>query len=871
MTFVFPFLLGGLALVGIPVLIHLIMRRKPKVVPFPAFRFLVQRHRINQRKLRLRHLLLLALRVLVIVVICLALARPRVSSEALKLGGDRPVAAVLVFDTSPSMEYTVSSAKGKLTRLDDARRRGSELLDQLPDGSKVLILDTADPPVAGKGEWLASMPQAQKRINGLRLRPGGGPVTARVEDAYRVLGDLARDRGDSAGPNFARLLVVFSDRTRACWDSGRSAHLQEACDQVPAPFERLPQLRDRAPAVVELLRGLRQRLPLPPGADYPEQALIDLLEKGRDLADRITEDEYPDRALSQLLAGARGRARELLRGLEKVGPGLSGDAKEYHGKLTEVLSGLLHELRGAHEIFIDVGVDNPADGAVLDFELPRDPRHNVPRQAFAADERVVVRVPVLASGKPLANTLRLTLTDPRSSSKTPPTRKEEYPFELKAGEKRAFGFEIDCKKLAPGEHQLRAELVNPDLLPGNNARHLTFAIRQPRNVLVVADEPRKALRWQDAHEALRGAGVEYRVTVASPDGLLKDNPGVLKKYQAVYLFGVAEPSDALWELLQEYVTSGGGLGVVPGGEEMKLNAYDTAKARAVLPGRLERVINADAAREARAGQWDWERLTYGHPLMARFREWKAERVDFVKYPRTASRFWLVKPQGKDTTVLARYADREHSPALLERPLGGGGRPGRVVLFTTTLDRRKQPWNDYESTRTAFYVALAYQTTRHLAGDSEAVRLNFVSGQAAPVVNLPLGQRLGSYELLRDGALVEAVTAESGQNVLRLPQAVVPGNYVIHGEGKPVAAFSVNLSAEEAVLDRLPVAEVEALFGKGAVVPVDVRADLRAAMSGQWGQPEEMLPWLLVALLFALAVENLLANKFYRREADGGTG
>ena len=118
MTFVFPFLLGGLVLVGIPVLIHLIMRQKPKTIRFPAFRFLVQRHRTNLRKLRLRHLLLLALRIGLIALICLALARPKVFNEALKLGSDRPVAAVLVFDTSPSMEYIVSSEKGKLTRLD---------------------------------------------------------------------------------------------------------------------------------------------------------------------------------------------------------------------------------------------------------------------------------------------------------------------------------------------------------------------------------------------------------------------------------------------------------------------------------------------------------------------------------------------------------------------------------------------------------------------------------------------------------------------------------------------------------------------------------------------------------------------------------
>ncbi len=69
MTLIFPVLLGGMALAAIPVLLHLIMRRKPRTLRFPAFRFLVQRHRKNLRKLRLRHLLLLALRVLLIVAI----------------------------------------------------------------------------------------------------------------------------------------------------------------------------------------------------------------------------------------------------------------------------------------------------------------------------------------------------------------------------------------------------------------------------------------------------------------------------------------------------------------------------------------------------------------------------------------------------------------------------------------------------------------------------------------------------------------------------------------------------------------------------------------------------------------------------------
>jgi len=75
MSFVHPLLLGGLLLVGIPVLIHLIMQQKPKHLLFPAFRFLMQKQRTNQRRLRLRHWQPLALRIALIAAICLALAR----------------------------------------------------------------------------------------------------------------------------------------------------------------------------------------------------------------------------------------------------------------------------------------------------------------------------------------------------------------------------------------------------------------------------------------------------------------------------------------------------------------------------------------------------------------------------------------------------------------------------------------------------------------------------------------------------------------------------------------------------------------------------------------------------------------------------
>src|SRR5436309_7387718 len=100
-------LIAGAALVGLPILLHLIMKQEPKLLPFPAFRFLKQRLKTNQRKLRLRHFLLLLLRMLLIALFCLTLYQPTVLSERFNLRGEQPIAVVLVIDTSPSMGYAV--------------------------------------------------------------------------------------------------------------------------------------------------------------------------------------------------------------------------------------------------------------------------------------------------------------------------------------------------------------------------------------------------------------------------------------------------------------------------------------------------------------------------------------------------------------------------------------------------------------------------------------------------------------------------------------------------------------------------------------------------------------------------------------------
>src|ERR1700761_7465285 len=98
-----PILLIGAALVGLPIILHLIMKQEPKRLPFPAFRFLKQKQKTNQRKLRLRHFILLALRMLLIALFSLTLYQPTLLSDRLNIHGEQPVAVVFVLDTSPSM------------------------------------------------------------------------------------------------------------------------------------------------------------------------------------------------------------------------------------------------------------------------------------------------------------------------------------------------------------------------------------------------------------------------------------------------------------------------------------------------------------------------------------------------------------------------------------------------------------------------------------------------------------------------------------------------------------------------------------------------------------------------------------------------
>lgn len=726
-TFLHPIVLAGLVVVGVPIVLHLIMRQRPKRLPFPALRFLRLTHRTTQRRLRLRHLLLLALRILLIAAACLALAAPEVYSDRFSIAGDKPVAIAVVIDTSYSMEYTV----GGHTRLDEAKRRCHEILDELPAGSRVAMLDSADP----GGDGFQTVAQAKERVAGLELRPANNPVTVAVGGAYDLLAKLGED-ADPTQANPPRFLYVFSDRTQACWNEHQIDNLKRMRDRVPQP--------------------------------------------------------------------------------------------------------------GVRALFVDVGAEAPADVAITALELPR--------QVFPANERLVVRATVQATGTACDTELSCLIDD-----QGPPDRK---PVKLKAGESAIVTFERPG--LSPGFHHLTLNIATPDALPFDNTRYATFEVVGPRRVLTLTDDPNNVAIWRVALEPnrafeldVRGAADVTNVAKGAP------TPAELARYRAVCMLDVARPPAELWDRLARFAADGGGLAVVPGGLETDRAAYNVPAAQQLLGGTLVKPVGSEAGAT-------WKEGGYAHPILAPFRQWRmSESVDFMKrgLEPLAYQYWLV--DAPDAAAVVRY-DEDNRPALLERPAAAGEQRGHVLLFTTALDDRhlrdrRTRWNNY--LETSFYPVLANLAVGYLVGDTDQRNLSFTSGQTVQIP-LPSDDRPAGYTLEGPSAAggPVSVAPRQGASTADVSQALLPGNYrLVEPSGKVDGAFSMNTAAEEASLAQVATESIDALFGPNSVVGVGRGDNLHDALRTRTPQPVELFPWLMLVVLMALAAENLLSNRFYRRD------
>lgn len=136
MTFLSPLLLWFLAAASVPVIIHLLNKRRHKTVQWAAMQFLLKATRESRGKKKLKHILILTCRALAIAALAFAAARPVVSG-LLGWGAGTIDTVVLVLDRSASME--LRSGDGQATKRQLVLQKVRDAMADLGNPRLVLI------------------------------------------------------------------------------------------------------------------------------------------------------------------------------------------------------------------------------------------------------------------------------------------------------------------------------------------------------------------------------------------------------------------------------------------------------------------------------------------------------------------------------------------------------------------------------------------------------------------------------------------------------------------------------------------------------------------------------------------------------------
>ena len=141
MGFLAPFMLIGVLALGVPIAIHLIGRRRARIVKFAALDFLLATKRRTARRFRLRERILLIVRAVACAALAIALAKPYASCARKGPAVTRgPQAAVLVIDDSFASGYIVDDRPWLKAATDEARR----ILAQLGPEAEIAIVRTTE-------------------------------------------------------------------------------------------------------------------------------------------------------------------------------------------------------------------------------------------------------------------------------------------------------------------------------------------------------------------------------------------------------------------------------------------------------------------------------------------------------------------------------------------------------------------------------------------------------------------------------------------------------------------------------------------------------------------------------------------------------
>jgi hypothetical protein len=209
------FVAAGLAAMAIPIVIHILNRRRFKTVTWAAMEFLLKAMRKNRRRLRFEQWVLLATRCAVVVLLGMALARPLGCERAsMALAGGRTGVSVFVIDNSYSMAYEVNRPGGK-THLDGAKRIAKELVDRASRDGGIAVVIASNPARAIVARPSHDPQDVKDAIDRIEQSHGATDMPGALQLAMRIAAESNQLPDKS--------LYLFTDATASAWRSPEQA------------------------------------------------------------------------------------------------------------------------------------------------------------------------------------------------------------------------------------------------------------------------------------------------------------------------------------------------------------------------------------------------------------------------------------------------------------------------------------------------------------------------------------------------------------------------------------------------------------------------------------------------------------------------
>ncbi|HQZ68747.1 MAG TPA: BatA and WFA domain-containing protein, partial [Planctomycetaceae bacterium] len=535
-------LLFGMGLAALPVILHLVMRAKPKRIEFPALRLLKTRKVSNARRMQLRHLLLLLLRSLLIAVLVLAIARPSLPAAryGLRWWEWLSLATVAALSAATYFWLTRQSSTPSIAAFDRKERRGRVRLWCVVLGTLAAMLAVGLP-------W------------GLRLQAELSSPRNEATENVPVAAVFLIDTSLSMNYRYENKTRLEQARTVIREHLGRfPAGSRAAIAGLSADDDIVFQAD---------LTGAASRLDTLTATTVPEPI-------NRRLKAAIQfqiDDRTADQERRGMVGGDDTHAREIYV--------LTDFSKTAWRDPDE--SGLSDALKAADWLqvyLVDVSVPLPTNSAISNLTLSEE-------TSVAGRDLLLTMTVSATTGAPMTTTLETLLV--------------ENGVETRAGAPQIVKLENGAAQI---QTTLRVtgtqpfveglvRLTSEDPLPDDNYRYFTCGVRPKPNVLLIADTNDESWYLRNALQPIVFEKQGIRVCEITRVSTAQASQQSFANFDVVMLINCQRPDQRLWESLKNFASGGGGVLVVAGSDKIQLGAWMVEPAKELLPGTPLRFVN----------------------------------------------------------------------------------------------------------------------------------------------------------------------------------------------------------------------------------------------------------------------------------------